>query len=49
MCSTVFSQSSPSLAGCNWQVDLLKAANNPKMMYKKVTCPSALTAWHGVP
>lgn len=48
-CSTVFTQASQSnfLAGCNWQVDWLKAANNPKMMYQKVTCPAALTALTG--
>jgi hypothetical protein len=48
MCSTVFSASSPFLAGCNWQVDWLKAANNPNMMYTKVTCPSALTSITGL-
>ena len=45
-CSTVFNKSNQSgfLAGCNWQVDWFAAANNPEMMYQKVTCPSAITA-----
>ncbi|MCL2450876.1 MAG: hypothetical protein FWD17_18180 [Polyangiaceae bacterium] len=47
-CSTVFSASSPFLAGCNWQVDWLAAANNPQMMYQKVTCPSQLSSITGL-
>jgi hypothetical protein len=49
-CSTVFSQSDQAgfLAGCNWQVDWFAIANNPKMMYTKVSCPSAITSKSGL-
>jgi hypothetical protein len=47
-CSTVFGSKANFLAGCNWQVDWFGAANNPKMMYQKVSCPSAITAKSGL-
>jgi hypothetical protein len=39
-CATVFVDKPDLLAGCNWLVDWLHAADNPTFVYKTVTCPS---------
>lgn len=49
-CSSLFASSSESslLAGCDWLVDWLDGAANPKMVYQPVTCPSAITSVSGL-
>jgi len=49
-CDSLFSASNLSMlkAGCDWTVDWLNAADNPKMVYQQVTCPSDLTNKSGL-
>ncbi len=49
-CNNLFKNSSQStlLAGCKWGVEWLQAADNPKVVYKQVTCPDALTSKSGL-
>lgn len=49
-CASVFANANLStlLAGCNWQVDWLAAADNPRIVYQPVACPSAITARSGL-
>jgi hypothetical protein len=49
-CSTLFTNSSQSglLAGCKWSVDWLQAADNPKVVYQSVACPSAIISKSGL-
>jgi hypothetical protein len=49
-CQTVFSSSADAdlLAGCNWLVTWLAAANNPNLVYTPVACPAAITAVSGM-
>jgi hypothetical protein len=49
-CNKLFSNSSHSalLAGCKWQVDWLSAADNPKVVYQQVPCPSEITSKSGL-
>jgi hypothetical protein len=49
-CDSLFSSSNLSMlkAGCDWTVDWLNAADNPKVVYKQVTCPSDLTNKSGL-
>ena len=44
-CDSLFSASNLSMlkAGCDWTVDWLNAAYNPKMVFQQVTCPADLT------
>lgn len=35
-------------SGCDWQVSWFGIANNPNLVYEKVTCPSALTQASGL-
>ncbi len=50
MCESVFSGSGKSdlLAGCQFYVEWFQAANNPKLRYKQVSCPAALTQKSGL-
>jgi hypothetical protein len=49
-CKTLFSSANLSMlqAGCEWTVDWLNAADNPKVVYSSVTCPSELTSKSGL-
>jgi hypothetical protein len=49
-CDTLFSKSNHStlLSGCKWQVDWLSAADNPKVVYQQVNCPSEITSKSGL-
>jgi len=49
-CDSLFSNSNLSMlkAGCDWTVDWLNAADNPKVVYQQVTCPSDLTNKSGL-
>ena len=49
-CAKVFSGSNEAtlLAGCNWQVDWLGGAANPRVSFSKVACPSAITDKSGL-
>jgi hypothetical protein len=49
-CSSVFSGGDKSdlLAGCNWLVDWLNVADNPKVKYRQVDCPPEIRARSGV-
>jgi hypothetical protein len=41
-CEQVFGDKSELMDGCDWFVNWFEAANNPKLLYKEVTCPAAL-------
>jgi hypothetical protein len=49
-CNNLFKNSNQAslLAGCKWGVDWLGAADNPKVVYKQVSCPSELTSKSGL-
>lgn len=49
-CNNLFKNSNQAslLAGCKWGVDWLSAADNPKVVYKQVNCPSELTSKSGL-
>jgi hypothetical protein len=48
-CSSVFAGGDKSdlLAGCNWLVDWLAVADNPKVKYRPVDCPQEIRARSG--
>jgi hypothetical protein len=35
-------------AGCDWMVNWLSTADNPKVLYSQVACPTELTAKSGL-
>jgi hypothetical protein len=45
---SVFQGKPDLLKGCMWYADWMGAADNPKMMFKQVPCPSELTAVSGI-
>ena len=49
-CNKLFSGGNFSqlLAGCKWTVDWLNTADNPKVVYQSVSCPSELTSKSGL-
>jgi len=49
-CESVFSKSGmePLKKGCLFYVDWLQTADNPRVRYKSVSCPSALTSKSGI-
>ena len=49
-CDSLFSKSNLSMLkdGCDWTVDWLNAADNPKVVYQQVSCPSELTSKSGL-
>jgi hypothetical protein len=49
-CNNLFKNSNQAnlLAGCKWGVDWLQAADNPKVVYRQVSCPSELTSKSGL-
>jgi hypothetical protein len=49
-CSSVFSGGDKTelLAGCNWLVDWLNVADNPKVKYRQVDCPQEIRSRSGL-
>jgi len=47
-CQSVFGNMPDALAGCLWFTDWFACADNPKLIYKKVTCPSQITSKSGI-
>jgi hypothetical protein len=49
-CMRVFGKSNLSTleTGCEWTVNWLAAANNPRVVYQPVSCPSAITSKSGL-
>ncbi len=47
-CQSVFGSMPALLAGCNWFTGWFSSADNPKMIFKQVTCPSQITSKTGV-
>jgi len=47
-CQSVFGSIPAMLAGCNWFTDWFSSADNPRLIYKQVSCPSQLTSKSGV-
>jgi hypothetical protein len=47
-CQSVFGSKPALLAGCNWFTGWYSSADNPKMVYKQVPCPSQITSKSGV-
>jgi hypothetical protein len=47
-CKSVFGSMAEPLAGCLWFTDWFACADNPKLVYKKVTCPSQITSKSGI-
>jgi hypothetical protein len=45
-CSTLFANANHSMlkAGCDWTVNWLNTADNPKVVYTQVACPNELTS-----
>ncbi|MGE5784006.1 MAG: hypothetical protein ACM3ZE_05415 [Myxococcales bacterium] len=48
MCNAVFQDKPDLLKGCLWYTTWLNSADNPKLKYKKVNCPAAITALSGI-
>jgi hypothetical protein len=47
-CQSVFGSFPALLAGCNWFTGWYNSADNPKVIYQKVTCPSQITSKSGI-
>ncbi len=47
-CATVFAGKPDLIAGCSWFTGWYSAADNPKVIYKQVNCPSQITSKTGV-
>jgi hypothetical protein len=47
-CQSVFGSIPAMLAGCNWFTGWFSSADNPKLIYKQVSCPSQLTSKSGI-
>ena len=47
-CQSVFGSMPDLLAGCLWFTDWYACADNPKLIYKKVNCPSQITSKSGI-
>ncbi len=47
-CQSVFGNIPAMLAGCNWFTGWFSSADNPKVIYKQVSCPSQLTSKSGI-
>ena len=47
-CATVFAGKPDLIAGCSWFTGWFGAADNPKIVYKQVSCPSQITSKTGV-
>jgi hypothetical protein len=47
-CQEVFASRPDLLASCNFFVNWFAAADNPNLVYKEVTCPSAITSASGL-
>jgi hypothetical protein len=47
-CQSVFGSMPALLAGCNWFTGWFSSADNPKVIYKQVSCPSQLTSKSGI-
>jgi hypothetical protein len=47
-CQSVFGSFPSLLAGCNWFTGWFSCADNPKLIYKQVPCPSQITAKSGI-
>jgi hypothetical protein len=47
-CQSVFGSKPALKAGCDWFTGWYGSADNPKMVYKQVPCPSQITAKSGV-
>lgn len=48
MCNAVFQDKPDLLKGCLWYATWMNTADNPKLKYKKVTCPAALANVSGI-
>jgi len=46
-CQSVFGNMPALLAGCNWFTGWFSSADNPKLVFKQVSCPSQLTSKSG--
>ena len=47
-CQTVFGAAPELMAGCNWFITWYALADNPNLVFKEVSCPSAITAVSGM-
>jgi hypothetical protein len=47
-CQSVFGNMPALLTGCNWFTGWFSSADNPKLIYKQVTCPSQITSKSGI-
>ena len=47
-CQSVFGSMPALLAGCNWFTGWFSCADNPKLIYKPVTCPTQITYKSGI-
>jgi hypothetical protein len=47
-CSSFFGKMPALQAGCNWFTNWFSCADNPKLQYKQVSCPSQLTQKSGI-
>ena len=47
-CQSVFGNMPGLLAGCNWFTGWYSSADNPKVIYKQVSCPSQITSKSGL-
>ena len=43
-CASVFAGKPDLIAGCSWFTGWYAAADNPKVVYKQVSCPTQITS-----
>jgi hypothetical protein len=48
-CETAFSNKPELMAGCNWFLGWFSNVNNPRVVFKQIACPAAITQRSGMP
>jgi hypothetical protein len=48
-CEAVFGNKPELLAGCNWFLGWFSNVNNPRVVFKQIACPAAITQRSGMP
>jgi hypothetical protein len=48
-CDAVFGNKPELMAGCNWFLGWFSNVNNPRVVFKQIACPAAITQRSGMP
>ena len=49
MCEAAFGSKSELMGGCNWFLGWFSNVNNPRIVFKQIACPAAITQRSGMP